>query len=214
MNKIGIGVVVLLVVAACSSTSAETTTTADGGAATTTTAAGVTTTSSATPETTTTTAAPATGGLADCVIGSWELDAANFMDQISESLADSEEPSELVYLGGVYRITADADGTFTDERIDFSFGVETDFGNMELTINHKQVGTYTIDGDTMSTVIPGGQGAPDVQISIDGVPFDPPGGIMPIEAPEASFEAVTPDCGDNTMSVTSEGVTTIWNRVS
>jgi len=111
-------------------------------------------------------------------------------------------------------ITADADGTFTDERIDFSFGVETDFGSMEITINQKQIGTYTIDGGTMSTVIPGGQEAAVVTMSIDGVPFNPPGGIIPIEPPEASLDAVAPDCGDDTMMVTAEGITSVWNRVS
>lgn len=216
MKRIGIvAAVVMLVAAACSSSSADTTTTTTAGGA------GTTTSSSAAPGTTaastTTTETPpdqsSADGLAGCVIGTWELDSQHFFDQIADELADEGEDAKFEYLGGAYQIAAMADGTFTSSRIDWSFGAMSEFGDIEITVNHVQEGTYTVDGGTLSTNVPGGGEAADVEIKIDGVPFDAPGGVSPIEPPDASFETAAPDCGDDTMTITFEGYTSIWNRV-
>lgn len=210
MKKIGIAAVVVLVAAACSSSSTDTTTTTAGGA-------GATTTSSAAPgttaATTTTTVPVASSGLADCVIGTWELDSQHFFDQLADGLTEEGVDSELKYLGGAYQIAAMPDGSFTSSRIDWSFGVVTDFGDLDITMNYTQEGTYTVDGGTMSTNIPAGGDPAEIEFSIDGVPFDIPGGVMPVEPPDASFDTAAPDCGDDTMSITVDGYTSIWNRV-
>ncbi|MEZ5174674.1 MAG: hypothetical protein R2823_00495 [Acidimicrobiia bacterium] len=213
MRKLIIIAVLAVVVAACSSDGSDattTTTTGGGGSGTTTTAPAP---GSTAPASTTTTSKPpaAPAGLAECVIGTWELDSQHFFDQIAAEM--DEEDGEFTYLGGAYQITAQPDGTFIDKRIDWQFGVSTDFGDMELTINHTQMGTYTVDDGTMSTTIPGGQGPPDVALTLDGEPFEIPGGITPFESPDASFDTATPDCGDDTMTVSFDGYTSIWTRV-
>ncbi len=214
MKKSAIAAVVLLVAAACSSSSTDTTTTIAGGA-------GATTTTSAASDTTVTTTTtteappdePAADGLAGCVLGTWELDSQHFFDQLADELAEEDEGAEFEYLGGAYQIAAMPDGTFTANRIDWSFGAVSDFGEIEITMNHLQEGTYTVDGGTMSTSIPAGGEPADLEIKIDGVPFDFPGGVNPIEPPDASFESAVPDCSDEALTVTADGYTSIWNRV-
>lgn len=221
MKKIGIAAVVMLVAAACSSSSTDATTTTvgggDGGATSTSAAPGTTGAPGTTAATTTTTEAPpdepSADGLAGCVLGTWELDSEHFFDQIADGLNQEDEDVEFEFLGGAYQIAAMPDGTFTASRIDWSFGGMTEFGDIEITMNHNQVGTYTIDGDTMSTVIPAGGDPADLEIKVDGVPFDFPGGINPIEPPDASFESAVPDCDDEALIVTADGYSSIWNRI-
>lgn len=211
---------VALVSAACSSSGTDTTTTTavGGNASTGTTAAGsaetTTTTSSAASDATTTTASAGSGGggLEDCIVGTWELDAQAFFDLITESLDDSEAPGEFLHLGGVNQITAAADGSFTDERIDWRFGVMSEFGALEMTVNHTQTGTWSVDADVVSTVITDNGGGPEYTMAVDGVPFTFPGGGAPIDPPDTSFDAAAVDCGPTTLSVTVEEVTSTWTR--
>lgn len=211
MKKIAIAAVVVLVAAACSSTSTDTTTT------TTVEGAEASTTSSAAPDTTaattTTTVPVASGNLAECVLGTWELDSQNFLDQISEGIAGEENLAEFTYLGGAYQMAMKPDGSITSSMIDWSFGTVTDFGSLDMTMNHTQEGTYTVDGDTMSTNIPGGGDLADIEFSVDGQPFEFPAGIMPVDPPDVTFGTASPDCGDTTMSIAVDNFTSIWNRV-
>lgn len=219
MRRILITVAALvLLTAACSSSSTDTTTTsaAGGSGSTETTAPGSTetTTASAAPDTTTTTAPAGSGGggLQDCIVGTWELDAQAFFDRITESLDDSDAPGEFLHLGGVNQITAAADGSFTDERIDWRFGVMSEFGALEMTVNHTQTGTWSVDGDVVSTVITDNGGGPEYTMAVDGVPFTFPGGGAPIDPPDTSFDAAAVDCSPTTLSVTVEEITSTWSR--
>lgn len=208
-------VVVGLLVASCSSpeTDAATTTTTDGGggggATTTVPAEGTTSssTSSSTP-----TDSSGSGSLEECMVGTWELDAAAFFEVITAGLSDSDAPGEFVHLGGVNQVIASADGTFVDQRVDWKFGVVTDFGNLEITVNHTQRGTWSASGDVISTMITD-VGTPEFTMAIDGLPFDMPGGALPVEPPETVFDEATGTCTETTLMVTADETTSTWTRV-
>lgn len=205
-------VAVGLVVASCTSpeTDATTTTIDGGGDVTTTTLTGGTASSSSTSSIP---AAPSGGGsLEECMVGTWELDAEAFFDVVTASLAGSDAPGEFVHLGGVNQVVASADGTFVDERIDWMFGVVTDFGNLVMTVNHTQTGTWSASGDVISTMITDA-GTPEFTMSIDDLPFEVPGGALPIEPPETVFDAATGTCTDTTLTVTADGTTSMWTRI-
>ena len=215
MQRFAVIVVLAVVAVSCSSGDS------DGGATTTTTVAGASgSTSSTSPpsDSTSTTGVPDTtppaggGGIDDCIVGSWDLDSQPFFDTISESLGGAEAAGEFRHVGGVYRITASADGTFVDQRIDWTFAVVTDEGGLELSINHTQTGTYTVEDGIITTSIPAGGGAPEVTMSIDGVPSNIPGGAIPIDPPDASFDSAVATCDDDTLVISYDGFTSTWNR--
>lgn len=214
MRRLTMLLAVGLVAAACSSAdTAATTTLADEGrsATTTTTTAGGGSTSTTT---TSTTAVEVGGGtLAECMVGTWVLDAEAFFEVITESLAGSDAPGEFVHLGGVNQVVASADGTFVDQRIDWKFGVITDFGNLEMTVNHTQTGTWSAAGDVISTMITDA-GTPEFEMAIDGLPFEVPGGALPVDPPETVFDAATGTCTATTLTVTADATTSTWSRTS
>jgi len=213
MKRLIIIAVLGVVAAACSpSDSAETTTTTTTlgtGGTVTTVAAGA----SATTSTTVADVSVGSGNLDECMVGTWELDADAFFQVISDSLAGSDAPGEFVHLGGVNQITASADGTFVDERIDWRFGVVTGFGNLEMTVNHTQTGTWSAAGDVVSTTITD-TGTPDFTMAIDGLPFEIPGGALPVEPPETSIDAAVAACSETTLLVTADDITSTWTRTS
>lgn len=215
MKRLVLIMSLMLVVAACSSGGDDptTTTVAASGATdtTTTTAAPSTTTTTVAPaETTTTTAAPASD-LATCVVGVWELDSEAFLAAVSEGLADEEDAGEFGFGGGSYSLTISADGTFIDERSDWTLEVTSDFGDLAVTINDRNEGTWTIDGDVLSTTLDAGE-PPELAILVDGVPFEFPGGAPPFEPPDAEFTGATVECSGDAMSASFEGFTSTWMR--
>ena len=139
--------------AACSSDSTDadtptTTTTAapsdasDAGAGeTTTTAAAASTT-----EATTTTAAPepASGSLETCVVGRWVLDPVAFFEDVLAEQPQQGIDGEFAFVDGEYVLIIDADGTFQSLRDNWSFAVTSDFGNLEVTVNDSDIGTWSL----------------------------------------------------------------------
>ena len=224
MNRTAIvSIAVALVVAACSSSSedaapASTTSTVEDTAAASTTVA-------ESPESTTTTAAPTTtmqgtttvaasASIGECVIGTWELDSQAFFDQIVASLPEDEQVGTFTFKGGQYLLVVEGDGTFASIRDDWSFGAETDDGEIELRINDEQTGTYEFDGTVLSTTLAGGSPA-EVELLVDGVPFELPGGRTPVEPPAAEFEGAVVSCDGDVMSssVPGEEFAAMWRRV-
>jgi hypothetical protein len=204
-------VAVGLIAASCSSptTDATTTTTDDVGSTATTNPAG----GSAASSSTSSVSVEPSGGesLEACMVGTWELDAAAFFEVITASLAGSEGPGEFVHLGGVNQVVASEDGTFVDQRVDWRFGVVTDFGNLEMNVNHTQTGTWSASGDVISTTITDA-GTPEFTMAIDGLPFEVPGGALPVEPPEAVFDEATGTCTATTLTVEAAGITSTWTR--
>lgn len=201
-----------LVLAACSSSepaATTTTTTSDAGGG-----AGTTSTTAATAATTTTTLAGSGAGsesLATCIVGTWELDAERFFETITESLADSDAPGEFSIVGGVNRMTVRGDGTFTDERIGWSFAVVTDFGILEMTVDATQSGEWSVEGDTIRTTITEAAD-PTYEMRIDGLPFEIPGGALPIDPPDSSLPTGSAVCNGDVLEVMVDGYTSYWMR--
>jgi len=138
------------------------------------------------------------------------LDTAEFFQTMLDELGD-EGFEDIVVTGGTYALTIGADGTFIDERKDWSFTASTEFGDVELVINDRNEGTFTLDGDVLSTTVDMGE-PPDVTILIDGVPFETPGGVSPITPPDASFTGATVTCTADTLTSTYQGTSVGWTR--
>ncbi len=207
--------VAALGVAACGSdggaedSAPDTTTTEPSSQETTTTVAAATTTTSAAS---TTTEPGAVGDLASCVVGSWELDSEAFFDDLLATLPPDEQVGEFSVVGGAYRIMAGADGTWVNERDGWTFLVTSEFGDLQLTIDDRQMGTWSIDGDILSTTLEPGE-APEVSVLVDGAPVDFPAGTLPIEAPDAEFSGAAITCAGDTMTASFGGFTSMWSRV-
>ena len=206
--------------AACSSNSTD----ADTQTATTTAApsdasdagAGETTTTAAaasTTEATTTTAAPepASGSLETCVVGRWVLDPVAFFEDVLAEQPQQGIDGEFAFVDGEYVLIIDADGTFQSLRDNWSFAVTSDFGNLEVTVNDSDIGTWSLQGDMLTTTVEPGEPA-EIAITVDDQPFVFPGGVSPIEPPEAEFTGATVACDGDTLSATAEGFTSEWAR--
>ena len=216
MKRFALIMSLMLVVAACSSDADDPTTTtapASGTTETTTTTAAPSTTSTtaAPAETTTTTTAAPSSDLTTCVIGVWELDSATFLELIAAELAGEQGLGEFEFGGGSYSLTVAADGTFIDERSDWTLLVTSDFGDLQITINDRNEGTWTIDGDVLSTALQTGD-APEITFLLDGEPVEFPGGAAPVQPPAVEFTGATVTCSDDQLSASFEGFTSTWTR--
>jgi hypothetical protein len=215
MKKIALVLAVALIAAACSSgTSSDTTTTTNvaavgEGSPTTTAASGGTTTTTAAPATTTS-AAQQTGSLESCVVGTWVLDPVGFFEDILALQPQDALDGEFAFVSGEYLLIIGADGSFEALRDDWSFAVTSDAGDLQVTVNDSDLGTWSLDGDVLSTSITPGD-PPEIEILIDGQPFDFPTGI-PFEPPEAEFTGATVACDGDLLSATAEGFTSVWMR--
>jgi hypothetical protein len=208
---------VCLVVAACNGDSSDTTTTLDAEETTTssagetsTTGADITTTTNDTAETTTT--AGATGG-DNCLVGSWVLDDQAFFDQVFAEMDEGTTGfGEVTSVSGSFITTLSSDGSVEAVRDDWGFSVETEDGTFNIVINGTQTGTWETEGSTLALTLDEGSGF-DVQASIvvDGEEFVLPSAPedFPSEALSSSSEF---SCGGDDLSVTSEGITSEFDR--
>ncbi len=210
-------IAVAMVLAACSTAATdETTTTATTSSA----SSGSTTTSqgddgattTSVDSTTTTSVGTANDGVGACVIGMWELDAESFFEQLMASMPPEEQLGEFSVVDGRYVLTVNADGTFSNEREDWTLGVRGDFGDMEIRINSSQSGTYSLEGDQLSTTVAAGD-PPVVEIFVDGLPMSLPGGVSPVAPPEAEFSGASIACQGDTLTATVNDFTSSWRRV-
>jgi hypothetical protein len=216
MKKFALVLAVALIAAACSSgsgTDSTTTTVAvsgDDSATTTRGVAAATTTSSAAVSTTTTASQSDSGSLASCVVGTWVLDPVAFFEDVL-AFGDQEGfDGELVFVDGQYVLVIGADGTFETRRDNWSFAVVSDAGDLQVIVNDSDTGTWQLDGDVLTTALTPGD-PPEIEILIDGQPFEFPGGA-PFEPPEAEFTGATVGCNGDTLSATAEGFTSVWMR--
>lgn len=206
---------VCLVVAACGGDSSETTTTVaadetttSAGGETSTTAGDTTTTAAET----TTTAAAAAGG-DDCLVGSWVLDDQAFFDQVFGELDDETAGfGEVTSVSGDFTTTFNADGSVEAVREDWGFSVETEDGTFNIVIDGTQTGSWETDGSTLLLTLDEGD-ALNVRASVvvDGEEIVVPSDTMevPSEALSSSSEF---SCSGDELSVTSEGVTSEFDR--
>jgi hypothetical protein len=207
---------VCLVVAACNGDGSGITTldaeetTASSAGETSTTGADITTTTNDTAESTTT--AGATGG-DNCLVGSWVLDDQAFFDQVfAETDEETTGFGDVTSVSGSFITTLGADGSVEAVRDDWGFSVETEDGTFNIVINGTQTGAWETEGSTLALSLDEGSGF-DVQASIvvDGeetvLPSAPED--FPSEALSSSSEF---SCSGDDLSVTSEGITSEFDR--
>ena len=213
MKKLALLVATLiLIVGACSSDSEGTTTTSESAAPTTVADAVSSTTTSTSAATTTTTTVAASGSDAtECVIGSWELDTERFFTEVIEAGAAEGLDGEFSFVDGAYLLVVSADGSFQAIRDNWTFAVSSDFGDLQVAITDTDDGTWTLDGDVLSTVVVPGE-PPEITFLVDGEPFTFPGGVTPFEPPQAEFTGATVSCDGDVLAATAEGFTSYWNR--
>lgn len=211
MRRATIALAIVLVAAACSSDGGaadETTTTVVSGGATSSTEA-----PSASTSTTSTTGAPqGSGGGAECLVGTWNLDAEAFFEAITASMSAAElQGASFAHVGGVYQAVIEADGTFIDRRVDWNFAVTSPAGELEVIINHERTGSWRIDDGIIDVSLPGDVPA-EQQVFIDGEEFEFPGGVLPFSPPAVDWIPAAYDCDGDTLNITAEGVTSMWTR--
>ena len=204
-----------LVAAGCTGGSEGTTTTGDettsttASADTTTTVADTTTTTA--PATTTTTGGASDGGGPDCLIGTWVLDNDAFvgalLDEFEASGMDAEslEPND-----GTYTVELSPDGTFTGTRDDWGFAVTMTEGTFNVTVDGTETGTWSANEDTMSVSSTDSDMTVSATIEAGGQVQELPD--SPVNVPEAIETESDYTCDEDTLEVTSEGVTTVMTR--
>jgi len=213
-------VAVAVVIAACNGSAGDETTTSVGpsttaGGADTTPAGTPTTASGETPTTAvpeaSTTAPPATGGGPDCLVGTWVLDSEAFVEALSDVFADTGlDAQSLEANEGSYTVEMDADGTFTGTRDEWGFSVTLDEGTFDIVINGTESGTWTADETTLTVSDTESDVSVSASVEIGGQVQEMP--ESPVEVPEAIASESEYSCDANTLTVTSEGVTTVMNR--
>lgn len=154
-------------------------------------------------ESTTTTAAEVTASSlpesASCV-GVWELDSKAFFEMYNE-IASAED--QIAFVDGAYVVTWNADGTFTDERVDWMFefpGIE-DAGAMIM--NSIGAGEWQQVG-TEASVTAYELTDPQISMIIDGEEFELP--VSPGSLPEDLFgDQSMVSCTDTVMTTSVAG---------
>lgn len=207
MKKSSLAIVVVVVVAAaCTSTlESEPEATTSVPVEVTTTVPAVTTSSAPSP---TTTDAAVVG--AACLVGTWNLDSEAFLAGITDAMRGEETPGDFRYLDGTYRLALGDDGSVSERREDWTFVVTTDSGDLVMTVNTRAQGTYAADGEELTLDMD--RLPSDVEMLVDGVPLDLPGGAAPAEIPDVSFTNSTYTCTADAMVVTADGMPSTWQR--
>lgn len=201
---------VALIIAACSPDSGEDTTTSEGP--TTTEAAGATTveTDPATTMADTTTTVLEAGGDDNCVEGSWDLDTDSFIDTMTSMFSTEGFEGTVSANDGGYIVNFDSDGSFTAERVDWGFVVDTPDGVFSLTVNGTDSGTWSADGSTMTVAITSSDAVSQATVTVDGEELTMP--QSPIEPPEALAESSMYSCDGDMLTVVTEDVEIVMNR--
>lgn len=192
MRRFTIITALALSVSACGGSSAEITTTTATTAADTSTSLATTTT--AAPETTTTTAATATtttiaatGGGADCVAGEWDLDSEAFVEQLDAAFGSAAGGDfEVSSNGGEYVIEFAADGTMSSQRTDWGMTMATEQGDIVLTFDGSESGTWAAAGDTLTVSISESDVSVDFSLLVDGELVSLPGGTEAMFSTDAA----------------------------
>ena len=151
---------ILMLAAACSSSEdgasdATTTTTAAAvsESSDTTTAVETTTTTSTTTATTTEPDAQAAAS-GECVVGTWEQRAQEFIDAIAETFIAVDDPlfegATLEFVEGSYQVEFGADGSMLSVRDNWTMQITTSEGGLRTVLEGEESGTYSVAGDVMT----------------------------------------------------------------
>lgn len=204
-----------MIAAACGGDTASTTTAADVTATTlsSTVAPTVEATTTTTEAPTTTTTAARVMASADCLVGTWELDSAAFLDQVFAAASEEFEGGSVSHGGGEYVIELSSDGTFVGTRDNWQMRFESSEGVFVNILDGTETGTWSIEGDMLSIASDVTDMSVTSALEVDGelqeLPF---GGTQTVRTDVfAGSGAFT--CDDDQMTVTFEGVTSVLNRI-
>jgi len=172
-----------------------------------------TTSSAAVPGSTGTTGSDATSSTVDATtesascVGVWELDSEAFFEMYNE-LASAED--QISFVGGRYVVTWNGDGTFTDERVDWTFefpGID-DAGAMIM--QSTGAGEWQLVG--AETVVTAYELIdPQVSMIIDGEEFELP--VTPGSLPSGLFsDDPTVVCTETVMMTSQDGYESVLAR--
>ena len=220
MRRMIVIAVVAVVAASCSSgsTSDTTTTTVSGlGSVETGTDAESTIPTAEEPDTTlpvatTITAAEENGGAA-CLVGIWDLDMQEFLDNVNADAGAVAAGAVMTHASGAYTMTFNADMTGVEHRDALGIDIATPEAVMTMVVTDISPGTYTVDGEAITWETAPGTGDTVVEFFLDGAPFLFPGGVTPADPPEASFTAGTFVCSGETLAITADGFLSNWSRI-
>lgn len=182
----------------------------------TTTSSGETTTSSSTSTsaaTSTTTATAGPGEGADCLVGTWELDSEAFVASFQEVYGGSEI-SDSRYVEGRLLATFEPDGTFRDERQDWTWEMETAGGVFRMRVNGENQGSYAVDGERLTITMEEIGVDASMEMEMNGEVIELPGsGDLPVEPPVVEGSGTFTCSGDRFSLVTEEGMESHFTRV-
>lgn len=187
------------------------TTTTEASEDTTTTIAQATTTVAEEP---TTTAGAPSGGIDDCVVGTWVLDNELFIANFDAIFAEAGMPdAEISALDGTFTAELGSDGSLTGTRDGWGFAIGTADGDVVMEINGTDTGTWSTDGSTFFTEIDESGVEITTSVEVDGQTIElPDGGQLPVEPPEGIASNSEYTCSGDTLSLTNSGVESIMTR--
>lgn len=182
----------------------QTSTTAETDATTTTVAAATTTTESA--------SSGQGGGGPDCLVGTWELDTDNFVDQMISlmSAEDELEVDDISGTDGKYEVTMDSNGTWSGVREDWGFMITSSEGSFTIELNGTDSGVWSATSDSLTITVEESDTTVSATVEVDGETFPLP--QSPVEVPESIATDSDYSCDGDTLTVMNDGVTTILNR--
>lgn len=201
-----------LTAVACSPSDSETTTTTSSEASSTTeTASAEPTTTEAPVETTTTTEVPASAGGSACVEGTWLLDIDSFISLMEDEFVAAGFGADAISASdGTYLVTMAPDGTFTAERDEWGFTVETTDGTFTMSVSGTETGTWSADDSTITVAVDSSDVTVSSTAEVDGQVVTLPN--SPVAVPEAVAESSAYQCSGDVLTVTNEDVVITLNR--
>ena len=203
-----------IVAAACGADSTPATTATDVTATTisSTVAPTVEATTTTTAAPTTTTTAARVMASADCLVGTWELDSAAFLDQVFAAASEELEGGSVSHGGGEYVIDLAGDGTFVGTRDNWQMRFESSEGVFVSILDGTETGTWSVEGDMLSITTDVTDISVTSALEVDGELQELPFGGTQTVRTDVFAGAGSFTCDDDQMTVTFEGVTSVLNR--
>ena len=150
-----------------------------------------------------------------CLVGIWEFDLEDFVDTMREIAAEEgglPEDFDITPSDGSYLIEMRSDGTLEGVREDWGFAFELDEGEIAVTMNGTEEGTWSADGDTIDVTIASSETEVTAALTSGGVTTVLP--TSPIELPEAIAADSQYECDEDTLTVTTDDNTVVLRRNS
>ena len=156
-----------------------------------------------------------TAGGEECLVWIWELDSETFVAAIQETFGGDPElqGTTIEFAGGTNTTELEADGTFWNDRNDWSLGIDTPDGAIFITMNGIDNGTWSVDGDQITISDVDQAAVVKMQAEVDGELVDIPFGSTGFVQTDVWLGTATYTCSGDTMTVTAdEGIVSVFER--